>query len=70
MHLPALAEVLEQPLQHRLDGGEDVVLGDKGHLHVQLVEVGRRAVGARVFVAEAGRDLEIAVEARDHGSAA
>jgi uncharacterized protein with PIN domain len=33
---------------------------------IELVEFARRAVGARVFVAEAGRDLEVAVEARHH----
>ncbi|NRP51543.1 hypothetical protein XMM354_003342 [Aliiroseovarius sp. xm-m-354] len=31
-----------------------------------MVEIGGRAVGARVFVAEAGRDLEVFVKARNH----
>ena len=39
---------------------------DERHLDVELVELARRAVGARVLVAEAGRDLEVAVEARHH----
>ena len=39
---------------------------DEAHLEVELVELARRAVGARVLVAEAGRDLEVAVEAGDH----
>jgi len=59
-------ELLEQPLDHRLHGGEDVLLRHEAHLDIQLVEVGGRAVGARVFIAETGRDLEIAVEARHH----
>ncbi len=53
-------------MQHRLDGGEDVLLGDEGHLEIELVEFAGRAVGPAVLVAEAGRDLEIAVEAGDH----
>ena len=59
-------ELLEHARQHRLDRGEHVVLGDEAHLEVELVEFAWRAVGARVLVAKAGRDLEIAVEARDH----
>ncbi len=64
--LLAAAELLEQPAQDRLDGVEHVVLRDEAHLDVELIELARRAVGARIFVAEAGCDLEIAVEARDH----
>ena len=45
---------------------EDVLLRDEAHLDVELVELARQTVGARVLVAEAGRDLEIAVEARHH----
>ena len=47
-----------------LDDGEDLVLRRVGHLDVELVELARRAVGARGLVAEARRDLEVAVEAR------
>ena len=65
-HLLAAAELLEQPAQDRLDRVEHVVLRDEAHLDVELIELARRAVGARILVAEAGRDLEIAVEARDH----
>jgi hypothetical protein len=53
-------------VQHGLQRGEDVVLGDEAHLQIELVELAGRAVGARILVAEARRDLEIAVEARDH----
>ena len=62
----AVGEFLEQPGEHRLDRVEHVVLGDEAHLEVELVEFARAAVGAGVLVAEAGRDLEIAVEAGDH----
>ena len=62
----AAAELLEQPAQDRLDRVEHIVLGDEAHLQVELVELAGRAVGAGVLVAETGRDLEIAVEARDH----
>ena len=55
------------PSQHRLDRREDVFLGHEAHLDVELVELAGAAVGARVLVAKAGGDLEIAVEAGDHG---
>ena len=49
-----------------LHDGEDLVLRGVGHLDVELVELARRAVRARGLVAEARRDLEVLVEARDH----
>ena len=60
-------ELLEHAAQHRLDRVEHVLLRDEAHLDIELIEFARRAVGARVLVAEARRDLEVAVEARDHG---
>ena len=65
-HALAAAELEEQLAQHRLDRLEHVLLLDEAHLDVELVELAGRAVGAGVLVAEAGRDLEVAVEARDH----
>src|SRR5689334_2446 len=65
-HRPAVGEFLEHPLEDRLDRVEDVILVDEAHLDIELVEFARRAVGPGVLVAEAGSDLEIAVEARDH----
>ena len=65
-HGLAAREFLEHAGDDRLHGREDVVLLDEAHLDVELVEFARQAVGARVLVAEARRDLEIAVEARDH----
>ena len=62
----AAAEFLEDAAQHRLDRVENILLGDEAHLDIELVEFAGRAVGARVLVAKAGRDLEIAVEARHH----
>ena len=61
----AFAELLEHAVHHRLYGGEDVLLGDEAHLDVELVEL-EAAVGAQVLIAEAGGDLEVAVEARHH----
>ncbi len=62
----AAAELLEHPSQHRLDGGENVLLCDEAHFDVELVELAWATVGARVLVAKAGRDLEIPVEPGDH----
>ena len=59
----AVGEGLEHAADHRLHRREHVVLRDEAHLHVELVELAGQPVGARVLVAEAWRDLEIAVEA-------
>ena len=64
-HLP-VGELREQPGQHRLDRREHIVLLDERHLEVELVELARRSIGARILVAEARRDLEVAIEARHH----
>ena len=63
-------ELLEHAAHHRLDRVEHVLLRDEAHLEVELVELAGRTVGARILVAEARRDLEIAVEARHHDRAA
>ena len=65
-HRQPAAEFLEDAAQHRLHRVEHVVLGDEAHFDVELVEFAGRTVGAGVLVAEAGGDLEIAVEARHH----
>ena len=65
-HRLAVGELLEHAADDRLHRREHIVLLDEAHLDVELVEFAGQAVGARVLVAEAGRDLEIAVEARHH----
>ena len=62
----AAAELLEHAGENGLDRRPHVLLGDEGHLEVELVELAGRAVGASVLVPEAGRDLEVAVEPRHH----
>ena len=62
----ALGEVLEHAGDDRLHCSKYVFLRDEAHLDVELIEFARQAVGARVLVAETGRDLEVAVEARHH----
>jgi hypothetical protein len=65
-HRLAAAELLERARDYRLDGGEHVLLFDEAHFEIELVEFAGQPVGARILVAKAGRDLEIAVEARHH----
>ena len=55
----------EHALEQAVDHVEHVLLLDERHLHVELGELGL-AVGAEVLVAEAARDLEVALEAADH----
>ena len=64
-HFP-VSELAEETKKEFLDHGEDVLLLDKGHLEVELVEFAGGAVGAGVFVTEAGRDLEVAIKAGHH----
>ena len=65
-HLAALGELVEDAADDGLERRPDVLLRDEAHLDVELVELAGQAVGARILVAEARRDLEIAVEAGDH----
>ena len=58
-------DLLVQPLHVALQHVHDVLLGDKGHLQVDLGEF-RLAVGAQVLVAEAAGQLDIAVKAGQH----
>ena len=59
-------EILEHSRDHGLHRGEHIVLCDKAHLDVELVELARQPVGARIFVPETGRDLKISIEAGHH----
>ena len=57
--------LLDQLDQQPLDQAHHVRLADERHLHVELREL-RLAVGAQILVAEAARDLEVAVDPRHH----
>ena len=65
-HALAIAEFTEDAADDRLDGCKNVFLLDEAHFEIELVEFARQTVGARILVAEARRDLEVAVEARHH----
>jgi hypothetical protein len=62
----AFRELLEHAAHDRLNRVEHVFLGDEAHFDVELIEFAGRAIGARIFVAETWRNLEIAVEAGHH----
>ena len=62
----SLRKLLEHAGDHRLDACKNILLLDKTHLEIELVELAGQAVGARVFVAKTRRDLEITVEAGHH----
>ncbi len=64
--LAIACKFLEDIGQHRFDGIEHIFLRDEGHFDIELVKFARAAVGAGVFVAETGRDLEVAIKARHH----
>ena len=55
----------ESRRQKLLHHAKDMLAARKAHLQIHLREL-ELPVGAQVLVAEAARDLEIAVEARDH----
>ena len=64
-HFP-IGELVEETGKEFLDHRKDILLFDESHFEVELVEFSGGAVGAGVFVAEAGRDLEVAIEAGHH----
>ena len=61
----AVAGGLHQDREHCVDDPVHILGGDEGHLHVDLREL-RLAVRPQVLVAEAPRDLVVAVHAREH----
>ena len=61
-----VGEFLEHAVQNGFDRREHVVLGDEAHLEIKLIEFAWAAIGARILIAEARRDLEIPVETGDH----
>ncbi|MNV34162.1 hypothetical protein D3C71_1255690 [compost metagenome] len=62
----AFGKLLEHGRHHRLHRGPDIFLGHEAHFDVELVEFAWQTVGTRVFIAEARRDLEVAVETGHH----
>ena len=62
----ATRERFEDAPDDRLHRSKNIALLHEAHFDVELVEFARQAVGAGILVAKAGRDLEIAVEARHH----
>ena len=66
IHLAALAELFKNALNHRLNGVKHILLLNERHLHIKLIEIRGRAVGARVFIPKTRGDLEILVKARHH----
>src|SRR5439155_7559334 len=65
-HPAAAAKLLEHPMQDRTECRKYIFLGDERHLDIELIVLARRAVGAARLVAEARRDLKIAVETGHH----
>ena len=53
-------------MEHLFVHFKNVFLRGKRHFHVELIKLAGRAVGTGVFVAEAGGNLEVAVEAGGH----
>ena len=62
----ARREFLKYPLDNRLHGGKNIVLFNKAHLDIKLIEIRRRSVRPWVFITKTRCDLEIAVKARHH----
>ena len=60
------AELGKDRRQNILQNGKHILLGGKGHFHIQLIELAGAAVAAGVLIPEAGRDLEIPVKAGGH----
>ena len=65
-HRLAACEFFEQAGDDRLHRREDIVLLNETHFDIELIELARQAIGARVFIAKTRRDLEVTVEAGNH----
>lgn len=52
--------------QHAFEHGEHVVLRGERHFDIELIKFAGGTVGARILVAETGRDLKIFIEPRAH----
>ena len=59
-------ELLKDSRQHLFPCPEHILLGGKAHLEIQLIEFPGRTIRPGVLVPEAGRYLEIFVDARHH----
>ena len=59
-------ELAEDIVKESFDHSEDLVLIDKTHFHVHLIEFAGTAVCTGILVAEAGGDLEVTVKTGDH----
>ncbi len=62
----SLGEFLKNPGNDRFHRSKNIVLLNKAHFKVELIELTRATVSAAVFITEAGGDLEIPVKAGDH----
>ena len=62
----AIAEFAKNTANHWFNGCKNIFLLDKAHFQIELVEFTWQTIGARIFIAEAGSDLEIAVKTRHH----
>ena len=57
-HRPRAGKLFEHAAQYRLHRGEHVVLLDKAHFDIELVELARQSVRAGILVAETRGDLK------------
>ena len=62
----AIGEGFEHAANHRLHRFPHFFLRDEAHFQIELVKLAGQPISARVFIAEARRDLEIAIKTRDH----
>ncbi|OQB95557.1 MAG: hypothetical protein BWX80_04254 [Candidatus Hydrogenedentes bacterium ADurb.Bin101] len=61
-----IGKFFEQPYHQSFEFEKQILLGDEGHLHINLVELARASVGPAVFIAKTGRNLEVFVESGYH----
>ncbi|OQB36338.1 MAG: hypothetical protein BWY09_01961 [Candidatus Hydrogenedentes bacterium ADurb.Bin179] len=61
-----IGKFFEQPYHQSFEFEKQILLGDEGHLHINLVELSRASVGPAVFIAKTGRNLEVFVEPGYH----
>ena len=61
-----VGKFFKNAFDHRLDSGEHILLFNKAHLKIELVEFARATIGAAIFIAKTRGNLKITVKAANH----
>ena len=61
-----VGKFFKHAFDHRLDCGKHILLFNKAHLKIKLIEFARAAISTAIFIPKTRGNLEIAVKATNH----